>query len=151
MKRCAAIAISLVGLAGCAGSSGSIGLNQLERQAHQHDSRRLPYDFVKIQRAVFKHQAACDSDAVFSVEPSLPTYARISKPFSPGATTVSETLVLGLTLMRDLTVKADLFSYYTPTKAQINQMYNIVLRPELCPGQEGADERHQIEAPTTED
>lgn len=139
-------ALACLTAAGCASTgTGHIGLTQLERESYQRASRRLPMDFVKIQRAVFRHQEVCGGEVKFAVDDIHATYARITKPFKPGADGLSDTLVLGLTMMKDLSTKADLFSYYAPTKGQVNAMYNIVLRPELCPGQEGAEDWTDIE------
>ncbi|MCB5364831.1 hypothetical protein H0484_13870 [Pusillimonas sp. CC-YST705] len=138
--------LATVGCASTGAGSGSIGLSQLERETYQRESRRLPMDFVKIQRAVFRHQALCGGDVKFAVDGSNATYARITKAYKPGAENLSATLVLGLQMMQDLTTKADLFSYYTPSKAQINSIYNVILRPDLCPGQEGNEDWIEIES-----
>lgn len=139
--------------AGCSATTGTgnIGLSQLERESYQRASRRLPMDFVQIQRAVFRHQEICGGEVKFAVDGREANYARITKPFRPGATGLSETLVLGLTMMVDLSTKAEVFSYYEPKKAQINSLYNIVLKPELCPGQEGAEDWINIEKEEDED
>lgn len=145
-------ALACLTAAGCAATNtDGIGLRQLERDGYQRASRRLPMDFVKIQRAVFRHQQECGGDVKFAVDERDATYARITKPLKPNAEGYSGTLVLGLTMMKDLNTKADLFSYYIPTKGQINSMYNIVLRPELCPGQEGAEDWIEIEKEEEED
>ena len=145
MKHWMAVRACLMA-AGCASTdTGSIGFNQLERDSYQRATRRLPMDFVQIQRAVFRHQELCGGDVKFAVDGSNATYARITKPYKPGAEGLSETLVLGLNMMKDLSTKADLFSYYAPSKGKINSMYNIVLKPELCPGQAGAEDWIDIE------
>lgn len=146
------MALACLMATGCASTgTGNIGLNQLERESYQRASRRLPMDFVQIQRAVFRHQAQCGGDVKFAVDGSNATYARITKGYKPGAHGLSETLVLGLNMMKDLSTKADLYSYYAPTKAQINSIYNVVLRPELCPGQEGAEDWIDIETQEDDD
>ena len=145
-------ALACLMAAGCASTgTGNIGLNELERVSYLRASRDLPMDFVKIQRAVFRHQAACGEDVKFAVDGTNAVYARITKAFKPGAQGLSETLVLGLTMQKNLNTRAVLYSYYTPTRGQINAMYNIVLSPELCPGQEGAEDWIDIKKKDDED
>lgn len=133
MKRIFAVAMAVL-LAGCAANpEGGIGLALLEQPSNLRGDRDFTQDLVQIQRAVFKHQAVCNPEVKFSVDPMNPNFARVTKPVTPGATGWVNTLVLHLVLTKDLTTQGRVYSYYGPTKAQVSDMYAIVQRPEYCP------------------
>jgi hypothetical protein len=126
-------------LGGCAlPQSGGIGLNALETQDYQRDQRWLPRDFVQVQRAVLQHDAACGTHVRFAVDQVHPNYARVMKNMDAGQKAGgggwSTTMVLGIQLMTAKPAQATLYSYYMPDSSQIQEMYEIVLHPEVCPG-----------------
>lgn len=144
-------------LAGCASSDGGMGLYQLETAQYKREERKLPMDFVQIQRAVFKQQAQCGSSLEFKVDEMHPSYARITQPMfedaQPGEW--DKFMVLGLTLLQqqaakilgvtlresdDPATRAQLYSYYTPSRDQIRAVFNAILHPELCPGETPPEE-----------
>lgn len=152
MKKAALSIATALLLAGCASSPQGLGLYQLETPSYQRDARNLPMDFVQIQRAVFKQQARCDSKLQFKVDEKHPSYARVTLPLLEGAqpgewdktmvlglTLVqhSESKLLGITLREESTAssKAQLYSYYAPSKEQVRALYNALLHPDLCPGE----------------
>lgn len=130
---------SLAILAGCAASGGGeIGPTVLETPTYMHAERWVPKTFVQVQRAVFQHQAACKANIKFEVDELHPSYARVSMAFDPvpGQSDVglNGTMVLGLQLLDGKPARGRLYSYYKPTAAQIQEAYDAVLHPELCPG-----------------
>lgn len=151
-KATLSIAAALL-LAGCAASPDQgMGLYQLETAPYLRDDRKLPMDFVQIQRAVFKQQARCGLALQFKVDDRHPSYARVTLPLVEGAGPGDwdKMLVLGLTLVQNSPAKvlgvtlregaepatrAQLYSYYTPSKQQVRDIYNALLHPDLCPGE----------------
>lgn len=130
---------SLAVLAGCAApSGGGMGLTTLETSTYMRAERWVPRTFVQTQRAVFQHQAACKVNIKFEVDAIHPSYARVFMDFdsAPGRDKdgVGATMVLGLQLLQGMPARGRLYSYYTPTDAQIQKMFDAILRPELCPG-----------------
>ncbi|TFL09290.1 hypothetical protein CSC67_19420 [Pusillimonas caeni] len=150
-KASLSIATALL-LAGCAGPNQGIGLYQLETAPYMREDRKLPMDFVQIQRAVFKQQARCGSTLQFKVDEQHPSYARVTQPLVEGAAPEDwdKQLVLGLTLLQNSSAKilgvtlregdepstrARLYSYYAPGKERVRAIYNALLHPDLCPGE----------------
>src|SRR5690606_18266988 len=123
----------VLALSGCAAPPEGISLLQLESQQYHRDKRSFPLDFVGVQRAVIKHQQVCGSDIQFAVDDNHPGYARVTKPFSPGAEGVNNTIVLGLTKMANVETRGDVYSYRTPTRAQLREIYQALLHPDECP------------------
>lgn len=119
-------------LAGCSSQSG-IGLASLETAQYLRSERSFEMDFVEIQQALFKHQAACDTDIQWAGSSGDAAYVRIVQPFEPGASGWNNTLVLGLTRMANVDTKAQVYSYRTPSSKQITTLYNAILTPEICP------------------
>ncbi|CAM5414834.1 hypothetical protein [Eoetvoesiella caeni] len=133
------VLFSLGLLAGCAASGGGgLGPAVLETPTYLRAERWVPKSFVQIQRGVFKHQAACHSNVKFAVDELHPSYARILLPLDPtpgqNSTDMNRSMVLGLQLIEGKAARGRLYSYYTPTDAQIQAAYDIVLNPGLCPG-----------------
>lgn len=130
---------SLVILAGCAVSGGGeIGLTTLETPIYMRAERWVPKTFVQVQRAVFQHQAVCMVNIKFAVDELHPSYARVTKDFdgvtgqrSAGS---NQSMVLGLQFFSNMPLRGRLYSYYTPTDAQVQEMYDAILHPERCPG-----------------
>ena len=149
------VALSLVTallLAGCAGPNQRVGLYQIETSQYLRDERKLSMDFVQIQRAIFKQQARCGSTLDFKVDAMHPSYARVTQPIVEGAQPGEwdKHMILGLTLLQqsstgilgvslrdsdDPASRAQLYSYYPPSKDQVRGMYNAILHPDLCPGE----------------
>lgn len=132
---------SLAILAGCAASGGGkAGLATLEASANMRAERPVPKNFVQVQRAVFQHQAACKTNVKFEVDELHPSYARVTKDIDPvpgkGSASLDHGMgmVLGLQLLQGMPARGRLYSYYTPNATQIQDMYDIILHPELCPG-----------------
>lgn len=120
-------------LAGCAANPQGIGLAMLEQPSNIRGDRDFSQDFVQIQKAVFKHQAVCNPEVKFSIDPMNPNFARVTKPVTPGATGWAHTTVLLLTLTKHLTTQGLVYTYYEPQGSQVKDMYAIILRPEYCP------------------
>jgi len=150
-KAYLSIATALL-LAGCATPNQGVGLYQLETAPYLRAERKLPMDFVQIQRAVFKQQARCGLDLQFKVDQQHPSYARVTMPLAEGAGPEDwdKLLVLGLTLLQqseskvlgvtlreggDAITRARLYSYYTPGKDRVKALFDAILHPELCPGE----------------
>jgi len=157
MKKAALSMAAAVLLAGCATSERGLGLYQLETLPYQREVRNLPMDFVQIQRAVFKQQARCGSMLQFKVDEKHPSYARVTQPMAEGVQPGEwdKMMVVGLTLMQnseakllgitlregaEASTKAQLYSYYAPSKEQVHALYNALLQPDLCPGETAAQE-----------
>lgn len=68
----------LMGLAGCAGQPGVVPLSTLESPSYLVTKRRLPMDFVAIQKALFQHQTACNETFTFQGSPDSFSYARVT-------------------------------------------------------------------------
>ncbi|WP_397475692.1 hypothetical protein [Pusillimonas sp.] len=152
MNKAALLIVTAALLAGCASTDGGIGLYQLETAQYMREERKLPMDFVQIQRAVFKQQAQCGSSLDFKVDEMHPSYARITQPLVEGAQPGEwdKFMVLGLTLLQqqaakilgvtlresdDPATRAQLYSYYTPSRGQVRAVFDAILNPELCPGE----------------
>lgn len=120
-------------LAGCAAPKSGMQLNDLRKDAYLRTERSLPFDtFAKVQMALFKHKAACGGDIEFKLNPRNASYAIITKKPSPAADW-NHTIVLDLVLMEGRPIKASAYSYYAGTEAQIQQMFDAVTRPQVCP------------------
>lgn len=162
MNKAALSILSALLLAGCASTESGVGLYQIETTQYMHEERKLPMDFVQIQRAVFKQQARCGSTLDFKVDEMHPSYARVTQPFIEGAQPGEwdKYMILGLTLLQQSSAKilgvtlresdepatrARLYSYYTPSRDQVRAIYNAILQPDLCPGEtppEASDSEH---------
>lgn len=157
MKKVALSIVAAALLAGCAGSERGFSLYQLETAQYLREDRKLPLDFVQIQRAVFKQQARCGLALDFKVDEMHPSYARVTLPLAEGAQADEwdKVMVLGLTLLQqssakllgvtlrdsdDPATRARLYSYYTPSRDQVRGIYNAILHPELCPGETPPEE-----------
>ena len=152
MNKAALLIVTASLLAGCASTDGGVGLYQLETRQYLREERKLPMDFVQIQRAVFKQQAECGSLLDFKVDQMHPSYARITLPMLEGAQPGEwdKFMVMGLTLLQqqaskilgvtlresdDPATRAQLYSYYSPSREQIREVFNAIIHPELCPGE----------------
>lgn len=157
MKKAALLIAMASLLAGCASPQRNVGLYQLETAPYMREERKLPMDFVQIQRAVFKQQAQCGALLDFKVDEMHPSYARVTLPMVEGAQPGEwdKYMVLGLTLLQQQAAKilgvtlresdepatrAQLYSYYAPSREQIRAMFNAILHPELCPGETPPEE-----------
>lgn len=152
MKKAALPIVTALLLAGCAGPEQGMGLYQLETAQYMREERKLPMDFVQIQRAVFKQQARCGLELDFKVDDRHPSYARVTLPMVDGAQPGEweNLMVMGLTLLQQSSAKvlgvtlresdepatrARLYSYYSPSRDQVQGIYNALLHPDLCPGE----------------
>jgi hypothetical protein len=132
MKKLVAI-LGFLALAGCAADNKGFSFDVIEDPLYLRAERKLEQDFVQIQRAVFKHQAACNAEVQFSRDELYPANARVTKPFRPGATNSSEMVVLSLARMTSGLTRGRVYSYYATTNNQVQEMFDIVLNPEKCP------------------
>src|SRR3546814_72882 len=126
------LCMCVVVLAGCTGTPREVRLTDLRTTINQRDERRLPLDFAKIQMALFKHEKACGSSPVFAVNPGHPSYATITLKAYPGAGW-GDTVLVDLTLLANLTVKAEAYTYRPGQEALINQVFNAISHPGTCP------------------
>lgn len=138
MKKLAVLCGAAV-LAGCAASgNGELALATLETPNNLRAERWVPKTFVQVQRAVFQHQAACKVNIKFQVDDLHPSYARVfmNRNSEAGQDTknVKDVMVLGLQRLDGMPSKGRVYSYYKPTDDQIQQLYDAVLLPTLCPG-----------------
>lgn len=157
MKKAALFIATAAVLAGCASSQSGMGLYQIETAQYLRDERKLPMDFVQIQRAIFKQQARCGSTLDFKVDERHPSYARVTQPLIEGAQPGEwdKYMILGLTLLQqssakilgitlresdDPATRAQLYSYYTPSRDQVRAIFDAILNPELCPGETPPEE-----------
>lgn len=121
-------------LAGCSAGPRTVPLSTLETQAHLQDQRRLPLDFAKIQMALFKHQRLCGSAPVFAVVPDHPSYATVTLKKFKGAGWAN-TILVDMTLLENLTVRAKTYAYYPDQHDSIEQIFSAITHPTVCPGQ----------------
>lgn len=157
MKKAALSVATALLLAGCASTEPGVGLYQIETSQYLRAERKLPMDFVQIQRAVFRQQARCESLLDFKVDEMHPSYARVTYPLfedaQPGEW--DKFMILGLTLLQqssakilgvtlresdDPATRAQLYSYYTPSKNQVRAIFNAIEHPDLCPGETPPEE-----------
>ncbi|ROT46191.1 hypothetical protein [Pusillimonas sp. NJUB218] len=144
MKKGIVVAMTAI-LAGCASSNNAgIGLSVLEREPYLRADRLFTKDFVQVQKAVFKHQAICNPEVKFSIDELNPNFARVTKPYTPGATDFNNTVVLHLTLNKERNSQGRVYSYYATTDNQVQDMFAIIQRPEYCP------EKPELNAPESE-
>ncbi len=143
MKKMAMLAALSAILAGCAtGPTGPAGLRESDLRDPKffRAERVLPLSFPKIQMALFKHQAACGSAPVFSMDARQTNYATIvQKP--AGAVNFEHAVLADLeqlqdTMMAPSRAKATVYTYYADaaTIKQIDQVFNAIAHPEVCPG-----------------
>lgn len=123
----------LMGLAGCAGQPGIVPLSTLESPAYLVAQRRLPMDFVAIQKALVRHQAECKQTYTFRADPDSFSYARVTYPLEPGAGW-DRTLLIDLVLLQNRTTRASAYSYYADQGARVEQIFAAILHPEVCEG-----------------
>lgn len=130
-----AVVLGIAVLAGCASNDQGFSFDVIEDPLYLRSERKLEQDFVEIQRAVFQHQAACDSQVKFTRDELYPSNARVTKPFRSGVTSSSnssELIVLSLARMTSGLVRARVYSYYATTNNQVQEMFDVVLNPEKC-------------------
>lgn len=127
-----AVCLCAVLLAGCAAGPHSLRLSDLETEAHLRDQRRLPMDFSKIQMALFKHQRQCGSAPTFAVVPNHPSHATITLKEYPDAGW-GNTVLVNLTLLENLTVRTQTYTYRPGQEARIDQVFNAIAHPSVCP------------------
>lgn len=131
MKKLIMLAAMLM-LAGCAASQAGLRLNDLRTSDYLRIERTVPFtSFANIQMALFKHQAACGGDITFTASPRNASYAIVSN-HTPPAADWRNTIVIDLTLMEASPVRARAYSYHAGTEAQIQQMFNAMVRPGVC-------------------
>jgi N-acyl-D-aspartate/D-glutamate deacylase len=121
-------------LAGCATGPSGVRLSELERDIHLRDQRRLPMDFAKIQMALFKHQRLCGSAPVFAVVPNHPSHATVTLKEFPGAGW-GDTILVNMLLLANLTVTTKTYTYHPGQRERIDQLFNAITHPDVCPGQ----------------
>ncbi|TAL89894.1 MAG: hypothetical protein EPN46_13630 [Candidimonas sp.] len=130
MKKLIVLAAVMV-LAGCAAPQSGLRLNDLRTRAYFRTERSVPFtSFAPIQMALFKHQAACGGDITFTASPRNASYAIVSSQKPP--LDWRDTIVIDLTLMQDSPVRAHVYSYHAGTGAQIQKMFNAMIRPNVC-------------------
>lgn len=134
MKIAIAWMLSAVLLAGCATAPNGVRLSDLERDVHLRDQRRLPMSFAKIQMALFKHQRLCGAAPVFAVVPNHPSHATVTLKEFPDAGW-GDTVLVNMLLLANLTVKAKVYTYHPGQQERIDQLFNAITHPDVCPGQ----------------
>lgn len=125
--------VGLTGLAGCAGQPGVVPLSTLESPSHMVAQRRLPMDFVAVQKALFLHQKVCNVTFTFQVSPDSSSYAQVTYRPTPDAGW-DRTLLINLVLYKNLTTGATAYSYYSGQGEMIDRMFAAILHPEACEG-----------------
>ena len=123
----------LMGLAGCAGQPGVVPLSTLESPSYLVTKRRLPMDFVAIQKALFQHQTACNETFTFQGSPDSFSYARVTYRPTPDAGW-DRTLLIDLVLYQDRSTRASAYSYYSGQGEMVDRMFAAMLHPEVCEG-----------------
>lgn len=131
--------LALLVLAGCAGGSTGLRETDLRDPEFFRTERTIPLTFPKIQMALFKHKNACGSGPQFSVDKYQTGYGSIiDKP--AGTESFEQAVLVDLvqyqaTMMDDPRTKAKVYSYYAnaAADAQIDQLFNAILHPEVCP------------------
>lgn len=134
-----ALMLGLAVLAGCAANSSGLRMVDLRDPQYLRTERTIPLSFAQIQRALFKHQAACGSAAEFSVDARKTGYATIvERP--AGAVNFENAILVDLTqyqgtLMEESRVKTKVYTYYadSATEKRIDQVFNAIAHPEVCP------------------
>ena len=126
------LCMSVATLAGCAAGRPSVRLSDLQTDIHVRDQRHLKMDFPKIQMALFEHQRVCGSAPTFAVDSNDPSRATITLKMRPGAGW-GHTVLVDLTFLSDLTVKATTYSYYAGVDKQVAQIFAAIAHPKVCP------------------
>lgn len=142
MKTMAMLAAAAI-LAGCAATPQGLRIGDVRDPAYFRGERVIPLTFPKIQMALFKHEAACGASAKFTLDPRQTGYATLTQMPEPSAS-YERAIVVDLTqyqgtMMADDRVKAQVYSYYadSATKARIEQLFDSISHPEVCPAPEG--------------
>ncbi len=131
MKKLIVLA-GLIALGGCAAPESGLHLNDLLTPAYFRTQRSVPFtSFAQIQMALFKHQAACGGDITFTANPRNASYGIVSSQ-KPPAADWRNTIVIDLTLMQEIPVRANAYSYHAGTEAQIQAMFNAMVHPGVC-------------------
>lgn len=134
--------MALAVLAGCAADTAGLRATDLRDPQYLRAERTISLTFPQIQQALFKHQAACGSAAVFSLDERQTSYATIvARP--AGAVNFQNALLVDLTqyqgtIMEEWRVKTKVYAYYadSATEKRIDQLFNSITHPEVCANQD---------------
>lgn len=129
-KRVTLVLLAL--LVGCATGPGGLNLDELRDPMNLRAERRLPLTFPKIQMALFKHNASCGTGLQLVLDEKDPSYASIAWRPAP-ATQGDRPVAMDLTLMEGGTVIVQAYSYYSDSDKKIQEAFQAILHPEVCP------------------
>lgn len=126
-------------LAGCAGGAQQ-GLRETDLRSdlyYRGDYTISSMDFPRLQRALFKHQAACGSAPVFAVDKDQTGYATLWL-YGDDTRNLRNAIMVDLTalkttFMAEERVKAKVYSYYNTSKEE--QRTRSIWRAIESPGQ----------------
>lgn len=148
MKKMA-LMLAVAVVAGCAAPSQGLRLTDLRSPTYFRGERTISMNFPKIQRALFKHQAACGTAPQFAMDPRQTNYATITdRP--DGAQGYEQAVIVDLTqyqpnLMSEERARANIYSYYADneTKRRIEHVFAAIAHPEVCPGAENTGQTEE--------
>lgn len=130
-KRVTLVLLAL--LAGCATGPEGLSVTDLREPMYLRDERRLPLTFPKIQMALFQHNATCGTGLQLVLDSDNPSYAAMA--WTPALDTPADRPVtMDLTQMASGTVVVQAYSYYADSNQKIQQAFDAILHPEVCPG-----------------
>ena len=139
-KNTALLAVTTLLIAGCASTSQGLRITDLRSPDYFRGDYFISSTFPKIQRALFKHQAACGVDVQLVMDPYQTNYATlVQKP--EASTSYEQAIIMDLTqyqanMLAEERVKAEVYSYYANSAAEnrIKQVLDAISNPEVCPG-----------------
>ncbi len=143
--RAALTLTALALLAGCASSSSGLRMTDLRESTYFRGERVLPGNFPQLQMALFKHEQACGSAPKFTLDKNQTSYATVIDMPEPSSS-YERAVMIDLiqykpNYLSDDRVKAKAYSYYadTATLQRIEAVYQAMLNPQVCSGDEAAD------------
>jgi len=125
-----ALFLAMIVLAGCA-SAPRGPESDIRDPMYLRTEQFLPLTFAKIQVALFKHKAACGVAPELVVDADNSSYATIRQEL-PDAGRRDHPIVVQLILLQDMRVKAQAYSYYAGTEAEIQQIFDAIKTPGVC-------------------
>lgn len=139
MLRAAIVLTAVAGLAACASTPTGLRMSDLRDPVYFRGDRVLPGNFPELQMALFKHEQACGYAPKFSLDKDQTSYATIVEMPEPSSS-YERAVLIDLVQYKpgyfaDNRMKAKAYSYYadSATLGRINQVYEAILHPEVCP------------------
>lgn len=137
--------LALAVLAGCATDANNTPTSKwnesdVRKPLYFRGDKQLQLTFPQIQMALIKHQRACGTAPVFTMEEGQTSYGRITQKNDP-TDDWDKTILVDLTALQanwrqEARTTTEVFSRYggKAVNQRIDQIYAAIANPEVCPG-----------------